>query len=271
MIHLVSYFYPRSPCGERRYWPCVHVVGRAISIHALLAESDALAPEENPTQKNFYPRSPCGERLLEQSASYNAALENFYPRSPCGERPDTSIIILDEYQFLSTLSLRRATDDLQVPASVSKISIHALLAESDRLIPSLSTMLFDFYPRSPCGERLYANFSGFYWWIISIHALLAESDGCQRPCERPTTNFYPRSPCGERHIRANFCLLVYYFYPRSPCGERQPWTPPPKIDICISIHALLAESDYTAIVGTSYSKKFLSTLSLRRATPPLHI
>ena len=219
----------------------------------------------------FYPRSPCGERLLEQSASYNAALENFYPRSPCGERPDTSIIILDEYQFLSTLSLRRATDDLQVPASVSKISIHALLAESDRLIPSLSTMLFDFYPRSPCGERLYANFSGFYWWIISIHALLAESDGCQRPCERPTTNFYPRSPCGERHIRANFCLLVYYFYPRSPCGERQPWTPPPKIDICISIHALLAESDYTAIVGTSYSKKFLSTLSLRRATPPLHI
>ena len=249
MIHLLSYFYPRSPCGERRYWPCVHVVGRAISIHALLAESDALAPEENPTQKNFYPRSPCGERLLEQSASYNAALENFYPRSPCGERPDTSIIILDEYQFLSTLSLRRATDDLQVPASVSKISIHALLAESDRLIPSLSTMLFDFYPRSPCGERLYANFSGFYWWIISIHALLAESDGCQRPCERPTTNFYPRSPC----------------------GERQPWTPPPKIDICISIHALLAESDYTAIVGTSYSKKFLSTLSLRRATPPLHI
>ena len=153
MIHLLSYFYPRSPCGERRYWPCVHVVGRAISIHALLAESDALAPEENPTQKNFYPRSPCGERLLEQSASYNAALENFYPRSPCGERPDTSIIILDEYQFLSTLSLRRATDDLQVPASVSKISIHALLAESDRLIPSLSTMLFDFYPRSPCGER----------------------------------------------------------------------------------------------------------------------
>ena len=176
MIHLLSYFYPRSPCGERRYWPCVHVVGRAISIHALLAESDALAPEENPTQKNFYPRSPCGERLLEQSASYNAALENFYPRSPCGERPDTSIIILDEYQFLSTLSLRRATDDLQVPASVSKISIHALLAESDKTFHAfplnyltfLSTLSLrrattvyfhakarksHFYPRSPCGER----------------------------------------------------------------------------------------------------------------------
>ncbi len=39
--HFTSYFYPRSPCGERRYWPCVSLVGRAISIHALLAESDA--------------------------------------------------------------------------------------------------------------------------------------------------------------------------------------------------------------------------------------
>ena len=34
------------------------------------------------------------------------------------------------------------------------ISIHALLAESD----------------------VFANFDGFYWWVISIHALLAESD-----------------------------------------------------------------------------------------------
>ena len=57
-------FYSRSPCGERRlprdadgaylvflstlslrratYWSCVLVVGRAISIHALLAESDLI-------------------------------------------------------------------------------------------------------------------------------------------------------------------------------------------------------------------------------------
>ena len=33
-------FYPRSPCGERRYWFGVPLVGRAVSIHALLAESD---------------------------------------------------------------------------------------------------------------------------------------------------------------------------------------------------------------------------------------
>ena len=33
-----------------------------ISIHALLAESDTMAPAAAPTPANFYPRSPCGER-----------------------------------------------------------------------------------------------------------------------------------------------------------------------------------------------------------------
>ena len=57
-------FYPRSPCGERRSvrpeirQPC------AISIHALLAESDALFSKILYLDKNFYPRSPCGERLF---------------------------------------------------------------------------------------------------------------------------------------------------------------------------------------------------------------
>ena len=33
-----------------------------ISIHALLAESDAMPPATAPTAVYFYPRSPCGER-----------------------------------------------------------------------------------------------------------------------------------------------------------------------------------------------------------------
>ena len=80
------YFYPRSPCGER---PNKH---------------------QNQPRRNtpyFYPRSPCGERHFR--CSVKCGICNFYPRSPCGERrPDgkrTSIL----HQFLSTLSLRRAT------------------------------------------------------------------------------------------------------------------------------------------------------------------
>ena len=56
--------------------------------------------------------------------------------------------------FLSTLSLRRAT--LEQSASYHEylaISIHALLAESDLAGPSGPAFLFNFYPRSPCGER----------------------------------------------------------------------------------------------------------------------
>ena len=40
----------------------------------------------------------------------------------------------------------------------------------------------------------------------------------------------------------------------------------PEHDMCISIHALLAESDVTIFAGVHDPIKFLSTLSLRRAT-----
>ena len=56
---------------------------------------------------------------------------DFYPRSPCGERP------------LGILGGRLWHG----------ISIHALLAESDRWVRSRRRRSSDFYPRSPCGER----------------------------------------------------------------------------------------------------------------------
>ena len=56
-----------------------------ISIHALLAESDAHQNRINKSLPYFYPRSPCGERQW-------------------AKEPKCSCRI-----FLSTLSLRRAT------------------------------------------------------------------------------------------------------------------------------------------------------------------
>ena len=100
--------------------------------------------------------------------------------------------------FLSTLSLRRATYRSIDRNNVGKISIHALLAESDSMYTSLCCGCFDFYPRSPCGERHMSGATGrilraFLSTLslrrattparissrlpeISIHALLAESD-----------------------------------------------------------------------------------------------
>ena len=57
-----------------------------------------------------------------------------------------------------------------------------------------------------------------------------------------------------------------HFYPRSPCGERQRIENPVQIEIVISIHALLAESDNILVHHLLMEAIFLSTLSLRRAT-----
>ena len=56
------------------------------------------------------------------------------------------------------------------------------------------------------------------------------------------------------------------FYPRSPCGERRITDGSICFDSRISIHALLAESDGPMTRGQVYYIRFLSTLSLRRAT-----
>ena len=169
-------------------------------------------------------------------------------------------------RFLSTLSLRRATKRGTAKSKGSRISIHALLAESDLQsthscdlsIPFLSTLSlrratrvpgpagqhgFDFYPRSPCGERLGAPVDRMPSSSISIHALLAESDylGAGKSCN--VCYFYPRSPCGERLPRRGMSACHRDFYPRSPCGERQLRMVRGQNAERISIHALLAESD----------------------------
>ena len=83
-----------------------------------------------PSAGDFYPRSPCGERHRRRGANRWRA-QNFYPRSPCGERLIFLCNPFDYWQFLSTLSLRRAT----------------------QIVSIFRSPLVYFYPRSPCGER----------------------------------------------------------------------------------------------------------------------
>ena len=219
MRGLPSYFYPRSPCGERLHYSLSFRRGGIISIHALLAESDAAA------QRPFQCCPISIHALLAESDGVRAWASGwmayFYPRSPCGERPALEKYPVMLLIFLSTLSLRRATTLLQAIVTHLPISIHALLAESD----------------AGCGHVARRH-------EISIHALLAESDGPR----------LPRSPwAGD-------------FYPRSPCGERPILGIPNQVGTWISIHALLAESDRSKPLSRQRPSKFLSTLSLRRAT-----
>ena len=123
-----------------------------ISIHALLTESDWT--DNNQTNSKVH----------------------FYPRSPYGERPLIVVLLCHHIsKFLSTLSLRRATILPPVDTSSVSISIHALLTESDAW--NRFTQRRDF---------------------ISIHALLTESDLGNVEAALLMWNFYPRSPYGER-------------------------------------------------------------------------
>ena len=128
------------------------VMDALISIHALLAESDAPQPPQGESSKKFlstlslrratqwmYHNTKFGiflSTLSLRRATYLGAwkscnVRHFYPRSPCGERQHAYQLVLWVLRFLSTLSLRRATFKPPVKAHRQK----------------------HFYPRSPCGER----------------------------------------------------------------------------------------------------------------------
>ena len=101
------YFYPRSPCGERHTFPHNGVEAGAISIHALLAESDlewngqrksvhisihALLAESDalPHTSGVVPPGFLSTLSLRRATmdvrEKLIDILNFYPRSPCGER-----------------------------------------------------------------------------------------------------------------------------------------------------------------------------------------
>ena len=175
---------------------------------------------------------------------------------------------MQSHTFLSTLSLRRATARCQQHRHSQRISIHALLAESDTsgsIIPAIESISIhallaesDFLRAALCDPQTEflstlslrrATYIGPEMEDangISIHALLAESDHPPAPQRRWQPYFYPRSPCGERRCKH-----------RHHAGHSG-----------ISIHALLAESDKELKQEAGIIQQFLSTLSLRRATPP---
>ncbi len=129
------------------------VVGDEVSIHALLAECDNSPGALIPGTSSFNPRTPCGVRPLRTSLTNtmisfnprtpcgvrlrdpirNQLCPSFNPRTPCGVRrlvlTPGSIIVL----FQSTHSLRSATPPATMIIEYDNVSIHALLAECDRL------------------------------------------------------------------------------------------------------------------------------------------
>ena len=241
---LLRYFYPRSPYGERQCFPGFCRITAEISIHALLTESDS-APNSGRTRNTVF-------------------LSTLSLR-----RATTCPLLIGPLIFISIHALLTESDSVNFIGSEScSISIHALLTESDSerwqkldvCIIFLSTLSLrratrvpvknqsqglHFYPRSPYGERLENTLRQAVDRCISIHALLTESDRTGQSVWIPKNYFYPRSPYGERHIIGCAVNLHLNFYPRSPYGERQGEERANQSGHCISIHALLTESDHS--------------------------
>ena len=101
-------FYPRSPCGERpntgKHFKIIQIFLSTLSLRRATRQHS----EPDSGRMNFYPRSPCGERLNANLGRHRRN-NDFYPRSPCGERLIREPTAGRSNEFLSTLSLRRAT------------------------------------------------------------------------------------------------------------------------------------------------------------------
>ena len=192
---------------------------------------------------------------------------HFYPRSPCGERQEKSLVASRPLRISIHALLAESDEGTLECLRAFRISIHALLAESDkarskrinRNITFLSTLSLR---RATAVQVVVVIVYALFLSTLSLR----RATSFQHRSHQEWSDFYPRSPCGERHLGARKSRHV--------CG--------------ISIHALLAESDSQQPDGTTrttyfYPRSpcgerptdlhkrliqfgFLSTLSLRRAT-----
>ena len=148
----------------------------------------------------------------------------------------------------------------------------------------------DFYPRSPCGERLPIVPAELVTLVFLSTLSLRRATICRIKVCIDNADFYPRSPCGERPILDYFSAVMRQFLSTLSLRRATSTTLTfPGFGV-ISIHALLAESDginrvkrllpswisIHALLAESdkipfptsdkVPPSFLSTLSLRRAT-----
>ena len=179
-------------------------------------------------------------------------------------------------------------DDLE-PSS-TRISIHALLAESDTWARGSRVTYVEFL--STLSLRRATLFKNH---IFFVHSLFLSTLSLRRATGRAPSPprrefyFYPRSPCGERPELLAACTAIASISIHALLAESDNVCPHIRRFCAISIHALLAESDELwklrnpirpgisihALLAESDGPRpqppkarvlFLSTLSLRRAT-----
>ena len=169
-------FNPRSPWGERRRRVMIHPAYGTFQSTLPVGGATAVAAGRMYTPTNFNPRSPWGERRAK--GGILMARKGFQSTLPVGG----ATIIPHGAIPICTISIhapRGGSDNCKTSQLDAQwISIHAPRGGSDPPGVCLQTIVRDFNPRSPWGER-HGNKNG----VVSAF------------------NFNPRSPWGERQQR----------------------------------------------------------------------
>ena len=235
-------------------------MGRHISIHALLAESD-----REPTALRTPHHIFLSTLSLRRATAYHFMPINgtlhFYPRSPCGER----LRVLDGSKSSIEISIHALLAESDIPNFRryigSNISIHALLAESDCTMTITICTAWKFLSTLSLRRATFEKFEGIMVTKISIHALLAESDKLY--INNPTKPIIFLSTLSLRRATRCFNALQSLSAFLSTLSLRRATWPGllARPFFIISIHALLAESD-GQFSAPRISKKVISIHAL---------
>ena len=282
--------------------------GEFLSTFPLRGTSQIYSRRYRPW-RYFYPRSPCGERplsalpMLERSPFLSTfplrgtsmvylllicQLGYFYPRSPCGERLGGLVVLLLELGISIHVPLAGNVFAAWIMSLFSLTFLSTFpLRGTSHFLERGRGMKFNFYPRSPCGERPASSLTVLTPSEISIHVPLAGN-------VRKLVNGLHRSTIISIHVplagnvwslrrqnngyvyisihvplAGNVLAWLYaryhakHFYPRSPCGERHELYEGMCLDCLISIHVPLAGNVSTDWLSRVRFPLFLSTFPLR--------
>ena len=137
----------------------------------------------------------------------------------------------------------RATLPVIITTNLTRISIHALRGEGDRVLPLSLFLKCYFNPRPPWGGRPFAPKSFIIKEIFQSTPSVGRATSAKRRTCAGLFYFNPRPPWGGRRQSTRGSAKFAYFNPRPPWGGRldccyECWNEP-----MISIHALRGEGD----------------------------
>ena len=201
------------------------IPAHGISIHALLAESDISVFWTALSRPLFLSTLS----LRRATRFFDVSLNYFYPRSPCGERLNKRCEFNGDNRFLSTLSLRRATVSVWCFCGgafgfLSTLSLRRATADAPQDGPQL----------------------GFLSTLS-----LRRATNLKNTASRCRGYFYPRSPCGERRLSYFYIIKITQFLSTLSLRRATQQDGHQHAGYPISIHALLAESDYDGLIASA--------------------